>query len=582
MDKEKLNLEERISQLAIEKISPKVQRIKGKYLKEFERKKREYKQRIESNLDEEQEKVMILEELEKCFRGECFYFSFKGTSINAKTKEKYFSIARRSFEIMDVLEGTVREVSCKSHIEHKVYSPDDIKEDMVIKVLLWGWVKGISKKSTIEKSLPKAVKLNFHLLDLDTIGKKCDPLLKEGKLLEAFNLTKEEFISRKILLNFINRFKLSFNNGLKNTPNKKAFIASQKANIIELIESVIGHEEDYEKKQKYIYDGIVNNKTGLEVLNSSYFFLNGITFAKYFYVVDLIKVLCYIDGGKWENEDSITQRNILKKEDVKMDRVCCDLIVEILNNALNLGITKNELNVFKKHFDGHRLTEFGRSEFRNKKMVDVVKLVDKIFDIADIFEEEVIQEYFINAAFKDIMQNNNNAPYWSETKMRFKKVFKEKRKGLEAKDTTVQVDEDNSFDFDRELEQIKETENDFWKGYSMKNVINHFRVFTDLKSKNGKHFLTEVQFLSFLKRGFLKDETEPKQKINFKYGEKGLVVRRFYEFFIILTDYEFSQKQKQKITDLIMRCFCNADFTESNISELLKPNGTKKRWENYT
>jgi hypothetical protein len=149
---------------------------------------------------------------------------------------------------------------------------------------------------------------------------------------------------------------------------------------------------------------------------------------------------------------------------------------------------------------------------------------------------------------------------------------------LESFKNEFEADESSSIEI--EIEQIKNSENKFWPALPMTEVIDHFKIMTEKKSKSGQPFLAEKQFISFLKRGFLNDETEPKQKINFAYGEKGLVINRFYQFFELLTniDYGFSQKEKQKIVSLILNCFSNSDFTKSSISELLKPNKSKKKW----
>jgi hypothetical protein len=62
----------------------------------------------------------------------------------------------------------------------------------------------------------------------------------------------------------------------------------------------------------------------------------------------------------------------------------------------------------------------------------------------------------------------------------------------------------------------------------MPQVIEHFKVFTTTNSISGNKVLTEIQFISFIKKGFLNDSSQPKQSFNYANGEKGFIVKRFY------------------------------------------------------
>ncbi|MBW6480970.1 MAG: hypothetical protein K0B37_16185 [Bacteroidales bacterium] len=77
-------------------------------------------------------------------------------------------------------------------------------------------------------------------------------------------------------------------------------------------------------------------------------------------------------------------------------------------------------------------------------------------------------------------------------------------------------------DYEKELAEIRNSENKFWKGLPMEQVVKHFEVMTIRKNKEGMPYLTPEQLVSFLKKGFLNGTDQPVQKINCTRGEKGL------------------------------------------------------------
>lgn len=127
------------------------------------------------------------------------------------------------------------------------------------------------------------------------------------------------------------------------------------------------------------------------------------------------------------------------------------------------------------------------------------------------------------------------------------------------------------------LLEIKHSENKFWKGLPMDRVIKHFEVLTLRSNKNGVSYLSNQQFISFLKKGFLKDDNQPKQHIHCSRGEKGLIIKRFYEFFVLATS-EFSHpQQKAKFISLFIDCFDN--WEQKTVELFFKPNKTKQTWQ---
>ncbi|HAQ18432.1 MAG TPA: hypothetical protein DCR40_04260 [Prolixibacteraceae bacterium] len=127
-----------------------------------------------------------------------------------------------------------------------------------------------------------------------------------------------------------------------------------------------------------------------------------------------------------------------------------------------------------------------------------------------------------------------------------------------------------------ELDKIRSSENLFWKGLPMDKVISHFTVMTTKKSKNGNEFLTTKQLISFLRKGFLNDTTQPKQKINCSNGEKGFVIKRFYELFDIAVAHYGHIQNKRRFIKLFTECFDN--WGEKSIPSFFKPGKTINKW----
>jgi hypothetical protein len=124
------------------------------------------------------------------------------------------------------------------------------------------------------------------------------------------------------------------------------------------------------------------------------------------------------------------------------------------------------------------------------------------------------------------------------------------------------------------ISKIKKLENKFWKKLPMEIVIKHFEVMTTKKNKKGEPYLSQGQFISFLKRGFLNIETEPKQKINCSAGEKGKVIKKFYEFYDLAVSKYWHPAKTEKFINLFNDCFDN--WEPDSIDDLFKPNKTRE------
>jgi len=144
-----------------------------------------------------------------------------------------------------------------------------------------------------------------------------------------------------------------------------------------------------------------------------------------------------------------------------------------------------------------------------------------------------------------------------------------------ASQTLKKMNVEGDKEFNEILMRIRNSENHFWKGIPMEIVIDHFEVFLEKKNRFAIPFLTPDQFVSFLKRGFLNDKSEPKQKINCPPLKKALVVKRFREFYDKAVEMGHPQQRKRFI-DLVTECFVNWD--RKSVDLLLKPGKTKADW----
>lgn len=125
---------------------------------------------------------------------------------------------------------------------------------------------------------------------------------------------------------------------------------------------------------------------------------------------------------------------------------------------------------------------------------------------------------------------------------------------------------------------IETSENIFKKGLPMNFVVKHFMVFLKNNSKNNKQFLTEEKLRSFLLRAFLGDKEQPKQEINFVDGQKGFIIKRFYEFYkIAVNEYKLSNKKEEYI-NLILNNLEGLGV-RSEIESYFKEGKSTKQWE---
>lgn len=121
------------------------------------------------------------------------------------------------------------------------------------------------------------------------------------------------------------------------------------------------------------------------------------------------------------------------------------------------------------------------------------------------------------------------------------------------------------------LSDISKMENKFCRGLPMEFVISHLEALT-FREKNSVPFLTESQFVSFLKKGFLNYESEPKQKFSNTNGKKSHILKHFHTLYTISKERYYSPKKMIDFRELVSDCFDNWTLDETR--ELFKPGKT--------
>jgi len=93
---------------------------------------------------------------------------------------------------------------------------------------------------------------------------------------------------------------------------------------------------------------------------------------------------------------------------------------------LDIGLTKEELEIFLQSFHKHKLTEFGRSIYRDKTKghegIDIDRFINKILETAELLNSSKLKAYFIAAAYQDVLEWNKS-PFWTIARKRFQQNF---------------------------------------------------------------------------------------------------------------------------------------------------------------
>lgn len=117
-----------------------------------------------------------------------------------------------------------------------------------------------------------------------------------------------------------------------------------------------------------------------------------------------------------------------RKEGKTVVTVCCENVVSILRRALQIGLSREEFDVFRQAFQNHRLTDFfSRTDLRRKPL-EVSALVGEAFQLAGLFEGEELREHFLSSVAQDVEDRNKNQ-MWAADLLAFRRLFRQRREG---------------------------------------------------------------------------------------------------------------------------------------------------------
>lgn len=131
--------------------------------------------------------------------------------------------------------------------------------------------------------------------------------------------------------------------------------------------------------------------------------------------------------------------------------------------------------------------------------------------------------------------------------------------------------------FDQEVKELNKQENLFWKGIPMGVVIEHFIKLTTHNNKAGLPYLTQSQFMYFIKRAFLNQGAIPKQTMNIGSSENGSVIKLFYQFFDLAVRAYGEKNKNEKYIRLVLDNFTNWS-TFPQVKSLFRKDKSAKVW----
>lgn len=91
-------------------------------------------------------------------------------------------------------------------------------------------------------------------------------------------------------------------------------------------------------------------------------------------------------------------------------QVCCSKTQKVLEGALEIGISQEDFDLFVQVFKQHPLTTFDHKKFSSEgEQIYAQKLIDEIFQTADLIEDGQLREYFMKAIYDEAQERNNHS-----------------------------------------------------------------------------------------------------------------------------------------------------------------------------
>lgn len=225
------------------------------------------------------------------------------------------------------------------------------------------------------------------------------------------------------------------------------------------------------------------------------------------------------------------------------------------------------------HFK-RELHDFIDEAFRIEKDLPVKHFIEEMIPSLRMKYKEKMKEN-PTKYFNKFSDGSNDGDFINSTEKEVIDFVSEYIALKEYKDVLFEVTQDE-LDIKKYFDEIIKSENTFLKGFTMQKVVDHFKPLTEKKSTNGKPFLTDLQLIHFIQRGFLNKNSISKQTFNLAVGEKGFIINRFYEFYNIAVGQYNEPNKKKRYINLLSDNFTNWNY--QSITSFFKPKKTKRKW----
>ncbi|GEO03373.1 hypothetical protein AAE02nite_10370 [Adhaeribacter aerolatus] len=415
----------------------------------------------------------------------------------------------------------------------------------------------------------------------------------------------------KKLLNYINRSEYYYNNELSNSEPIKIPFEALRERIFDQLSFTEHHIVNRINDLNWcedIKDYIYYNAISLDIIKGFKYYLRGVGhFLELNKAIPFEKkkeLISYVEALLKPAEEHYKEAQINIEIFSKWFRIF-PAIIRNLTEVGWSGLEFPKIYIKEKRFNiylGEEVIEFNTKQDVLKALIQATTFLCESVDTVKLFQENKLSHLdkleIINAAHRlkqakllgeycnieikyiEILNQwlTNEKQYFEDITPYLEKASSKINPSVVSlKNLTIESPTTSS-EIEEKLEALSNAENKHWKGVPMKEVINHFRVFMERKSKNGKPFLTPEQFISFIERAFLGKLEIPKQEINcIPIGEKGFVILRFYEYYYLATDEYKDIIEKDKYIKLVTDNLAN-EWEYDSVMYYFKPNMVKKKW----
>ncbi|MBD3863393.1 MULTISPECIES: hypothetical protein [Olleya] len=250
---------------------------------------------------------------------------------------------------------------------------------------------------------------------------------------------------------------------------------------------------------------------------------------------------------------------------------------EVLNESEKKELILSYLNTLNIKFDGDfEYDDFLKSQelmtkYRlvyHKELFDLgadnlknLEMINEILDVLN-YQENILVG--LDETYQQIFKTSKN--FFTKKKEYFKDAYFIESELKKSTSHTPTIN--NTLDYSNYT-------NVFNQSMPIEIAVDHFKIFTEKNSKNGKPFLTEKQFDIFIKKAFCGIPNLKKQKFNMApKGESTLVKYRFREFYESYYQYFGTGQVLDKFVELLTDNFVGWNFKNVKVNFDKKPSKT--------